>query len=65
MHIEWEKIYVVVECMDDRVKETLNCAIFNDDRTIICSFQSDGLTVASVHEVRMAKIRQRFIALKL
>lgn len=62
MHIEWEKIYIVVECMDDGVKETLNCAVFNDDWTIICSFQSDGLPVASVHKVRMDRICQTFIS---
>lgn len=51
MHIEWETIYIVVECMDDGVKETLNCAIFNDDWITICPFQSDGLSVASIHKV--------------
>lgn len=52
MHIEWEKIYIVVECMGDGVKATVNYTIFNDDWTIICSFQSDGLSVASVYTVR-------------
>lgn len=55
MHIEWEKIYIVVKCMDNGVKETLNFATFNDDWTIICSFQSNGLSVASVHKVCMGK----------
>lgn len=51
LHTQWKKFHIAIWYLDIRYKEASVRVIPNDDRTIICTFQSNGLTVAGIYKV--------------
>lgn len=65
LHTQWEKFHIAIWYLDIRYKEASVRVISNDDRTIICTFQSNGLTVAGIYKVCIDVIESYAIIIRI